>query len=143
MLGVNEMKYIILALNTKNDEYVFKYAGIEPIREFVSSYEAITKGDCSNLPIARVEERSYLVHWSEDAINLAKAYDQESIIVLNGDYRAELVILNDNRVVFEGKFKNVGNFMPDTAGVNESSLQSPLVTGWTYDIESGNYYILT
>ena len=110
------MRTIILALNTKNDEYVFKYAGIEPIKEFIGSYEG-------------VEERSYLVEWSEDAINLAKAYDQESIIVLKGG-TAELVILNDNSTVFEGKFKNVGNFMPDTAG-------------WIYDIESGNYYILT
>ncbi len=112
--------YLILALNSSCDEEVFKHSGIEPLKEFLGSYKGIT-------------ERSYLVEHSREAFDLAKMYNQESVLILfpwfNNTRSVRLVSVDNLQTILEGVFKNVGQVKPDSEG-------------WTQDLSTGDYFII-
>lgn len=107
--------YIIMALNTDNDKFVLEHAGMTPIKEYIGSYKG-------------VEEKSYLLPANSDTISLARAFNQESIVKLNGN-NATILDTISQRPLLQGEWLNVGTNKPDT-------------DAWTYDIESGTYFII-
>jgi len=118
-------EYIILALNTKDDLGIFKRNGIPVSKELVGSFKG-------------VEESSYMVNNSESALLLAQAFKQESVVVLSelSNSRREASVLKLNQFPFKnsqtgikGEFKNVGH-------------NKPTQDCWTFDIETGNYFVI-
>lgn len=112
--------YIIMALNTVCDEFVWANIKLKPLKELVGSY----KGEI---------ERSYMLPLNESALMLAKAYSQESVLILhplkNGKREADVRKLEGMDVLCSGDFVNVGHKQPKT-------------DAWTYDIETGDYYVI-
>ena len=94
----DDQKYIIMALNSDNDDIVWKHAHLMPLKELTGVY----KGE---------KERAYLLPYSEDVVNLAKAFNQESILVLdrmqNGRRIGFIRQLSNNVVINAGEFKQV------------------------------------
>lgn len=109
-------EYIILALNTVNDEAVLTRNGIKVIKELVSSYQG-------------QEERSFLVRASSKAMVLAEAFNQDSVLRLSPLGNAQIVLLPTLKVAMKGEWTNVGRKQPDSLN-------------WTYDIEEGDYYVI-
>lgn len=112
-----------MALNTKNDLGVLKRNGIKVLKELVGMYEG-------------QEELSYLVPNSKNAMVLAGIFQQECVLVLstmeNGKRRATSVQPIPHSTHFElplGEFKNVGQ-------------NKPTQDCWTFDIETGNYFVI-
>jgi hypothetical protein len=118
----DNQQYLIMALNTTNDEFVWKHTNVTPLKEFVGCYEG-------------KEERSYLVPYSSDALKLALTYNQHSVLALspliNGKRQCRVAMTKTfpNDMIVEGEFKNVGTMPPQS-------------NNWTYDIETGDYFII-
>lgn len=116
----DNQQFIIMALNSEDDDFVFKYTNVKPLKELIGSYKGI-------------EERSYLMPCNADTLLLAKAFSQESVLKLgamnNGKRKATILTTIEQRPILEGEFVNVGNRKPEC-------------DAWTFDIESGNYFII-
>lgn len=116
----DNQQYIIMALNTSDDSFVFNHVDIKPIKHLIGSYKG-------------TEENSYLLPANGDVLRLAKCYEQESIVKLgtmsNGKRKATVLDTISQRPLLTGDWVNVGTIKPDS-------------DAWTYDIETGNYFII-
>ncbi len=116
----DSQEYVIQALNTADDALAWKNSHIKPLKSLIGSY----KGHL---------EQSYLLPYpNRYSLSLAKIYKQESILVIgnlqNGKRTARIVSIPNLKTVATGNFVNVGRNKPDG--------------DWTYDIETGDYYIM-